>query len=265
MIMMHRQGGGQDGHCGNFNGDASDDTTEQILKRMGAQVSPASLLFQRAERGAAKQATPVTLEDCSPDLRSRAERLCRQAVVGNGSASGELHESCVFDVCFGGEDEYASADAAIDRDLGNALAARPIRWATHPDLCLEVGGGQPLNGSALQIRGCDGGNADMLFVPPEGGRGHVRWAKFPEMCLDVAAGALEEGTRLQVWRCEAQHANMEFVVPAGQGLIRWLTHPDRCLGVREGGLIAGTKVQLWRCSELASNQQFAVGGEAPQS
>merc|ERR1712039_90303 len=37
-ISMQAQPGGQDGHCGNFNGDESDDTLELIKARMGLKV-----------------------------------------------------------------------------------------------------------------------------------------------------------------------------------------------------------------------------------
>merc|ERR1712190_95713 len=44
-ITMRRQVGGQDGLCGNFNGDFADDTTELIMAR-GAEVSAEESLFE---------------------------------------------------------------------------------------------------------------------------------------------------------------------------------------------------------------------------
>jgi len=44
-ITMRRQVGGQDGLCGNFNGDIADDTTELIMAR-GAEVSADESLFE---------------------------------------------------------------------------------------------------------------------------------------------------------------------------------------------------------------------------
>lgn len=38
MTISTKQITGQDGHCGNFNGDGSDDTTSTIKQRFGAQV-----------------------------------------------------------------------------------------------------------------------------------------------------------------------------------------------------------------------------------
>merc|ERR1711972_329930 len=44
ITMLPREGG-QDGSCGNFNGNALDDTTEAIQARIGARVAAADLIF----------------------------------------------------------------------------------------------------------------------------------------------------------------------------------------------------------------------------
>lgn len=48
-ITMKQLPGGQDGHCGNFNGDAIDDNTDSINARFGHQVSGEDLLFDKKE------------------------------------------------------------------------------------------------------------------------------------------------------------------------------------------------------------------------
>jgi hypothetical protein len=50
-VTMKPQPEGQGGQCGNFNGDASDDTPEQINARDSAQVAPEDLVFARADFG----------------------------------------------------------------------------------------------------------------------------------------------------------------------------------------------------------------------
>uniref|UniRef100_A0A7S2VKX3 Ricin B lectin domain-containing protein n=1 Tax=Zooxanthella nutricula TaxID=1333877 RepID=A0A7S2VKX3_9DINO len=151
----------------------------------------------------------------------------------------------------------------MDGIVRRKRAAASIRWASHKGSCLDVGGGEPLNGSAIQIWACDQDHPDMRFLLPEGGRGQVRWAKFPQMCLDVADGADGEGARLQVWTCQDGHPDMEFVLPDGRGEIRWAGSPDgtteKCLDVRGGHLDLGTHVQLWTCvGNAQANQQFEV-------
>jgi len=48
-ISMRQLPGGQDGHCGNFNGEVSDDDTESINSRFGHQVLGEDLLFGKKD------------------------------------------------------------------------------------------------------------------------------------------------------------------------------------------------------------------------
>jgi hypothetical protein len=57
-ISMRSQPG-QDGHCGNFNGDPDDDGRVRVRLRLGANVAPHQLLF--------KTKTPITAAD-RPDI-----------------------------------------------------------------------------------------------------------------------------------------------------------------------------------------------------
>lgn len=56
-ISMPKLPGGQDGECGNFNGDSSDDTAELIADRVGIQIRPCDLLFhnKRGKKGQGKE------------------------------------------------------------------------------------------------------------------------------------------------------------------------------------------------------------------
>merc|ERR1712137_1161977 len=53
LIAMRPQSGGQDGHCGNLNFDAADDTLELISGRMNLRVSAQDSLFPKASLDAA--------------------------------------------------------------------------------------------------------------------------------------------------------------------------------------------------------------------
>jgi len=106
-IDMTPRIGGQDGLCGNFNGNPSDDTTAQIANRIGQlQIPYDELLFHTATPRGARKAPP-TLADCKRDEAKfrRAEGLCAKSV----SANNVLRETCLFDVCFGGP-QYAVED-----------------------------------------------------------------------------------------------------------------------------------------------------------
>jgi hypothetical protein len=83
---------GQDGHCGNFNGNPADDTTEAIRARIGLGVPQAESLFR-----AYVPAVPgkkETLADCPAAKKVQAQQACQ--------AAGRTDESCVFDACFAG-------------------------------------------------------------------------------------------------------------------------------------------------------------------
>jgi hypothetical protein len=107
-ITMPPQGNGQDGTCGNFNHDPSDDSTSAITARLNGRVPMSELLFHRKIE-ATGQVTK-TIADCEMSKRDHAVKLCKEA---QPSAGGVLLDSCVFDVCFGG-DQYAAQDGLTE-------------------------------------------------------------------------------------------------------------------------------------------------------
>jgi len=91
---------GQDGACGNFNGDASDDTTERIMSRVGAQIDGgAGFLSGRAQIEFTPQMEKMTAAECVGARHTRAQSECTR-ILGQGAPALEL-KSCVFNICFG--------------------------------------------------------------------------------------------------------------------------------------------------------------------
>jgi len=89
---------GQDGHCGNFNGNPADDDRLQIRARVGTTgVSQAELLFPGIK-------TPVVagnhpdINDCPSDKLTLAHDTCKAKEHKFIPSMG-----CLIDVCFGGE------------------------------------------------------------------------------------------------------------------------------------------------------------------
>jgi len=102
-ITMPRQPN-QDGHCGNFNGNAADDDRLQIRARVGTTgVDPSELLFNRK--------TPVVvanrpdINNCPEERSHQAKDLCKQK-----EHTFMPSMQCMIDVCFGGP-QFATQDA----------------------------------------------------------------------------------------------------------------------------------------------------------
>jgi len=97
---------GQDGHCGNFNGDASDDSTDQIKARMAAGIPQGQLLF-RTMTPNNPSGNPPNLEDCPAPKLATGEAECKKS---NPNMNEDELFACKFDYCFGGE-QYVAQDA----------------------------------------------------------------------------------------------------------------------------------------------------------
>merc|ERR1712039_461609 len=96
QIMMAPQPG-QDGVCGNFNGDHSDDTTQSIMKRIGARVRPGENLLSGVARiEFTMQMQKMMLAECAQPTRMAAEASCKEELGPQLAAVQNLVPSCVF-------------------------------------------------------------------------------------------------------------------------------------------------------------------------
>lgn len=118
IIRMVQQPDGQDGHCGNFNGNPDDDTKELIDARMGAPVpAELSLLPPQANGSIANTSSnEASLADCPTETKAKAHKLCEETFMEQSNAvTQELMDACIFDVCFGGAD-FAEEDAVTEHE-----------------------------------------------------------------------------------------------------------------------------------------------------
>jgi len=98
-VRMPRQPD-QDGSCGNFNGDATDDTTEAIQLRIGARVAPGELLFgHRAELHFTPEEERL-LETCAPAHKANALKVCSTMELQGPHIPGQM-KSCLINNCLG--------------------------------------------------------------------------------------------------------------------------------------------------------------------
>ncbi|CAE7504877.1 psiQ, partial [Symbiodinium pilosum] len=117
IIRMPQQLGGQDGHCGNFNFDVSDDTKDQIEQRIGPVAPGASLFAQEVEMVVQQEAKKI--EDCDQQTRKAATKACKEARAAEGDDKPQDEKmrmkACVYDYCFGSK-EFVAEDAIVEHE-----------------------------------------------------------------------------------------------------------------------------------------------------
>merc|ERR1712194_769863 len=88
----------QDGHCGNFNGNAADDDRLQIRSRLGVTgVAVADLLFSGPKTPIGQSNRP-DINNCPRDKLEHSKALCKEQEHKFIPSMG-----CLIDVCFGGD------------------------------------------------------------------------------------------------------------------------------------------------------------------
>jgi len=123
-ITMRPLAGGQDGHCGNFNGDSSDDSSESIEARMGGEVSPASSML--GERGRALRYIGC-FRDVSSDRdlpiykgRNMGLKDCAVACGGSPFFGRQWLQECFCGASYGSHGRLSEEDCHCDdpSDIG---------------------------------------------------------------------------------------------------------------------------------------------------
>merc|ERR1711920_947904 len=90
----------QDGVCGNVNGNQGDDTTQEIIQRVGARVRPSeNLLSGQATIEFTPQMQKMMAAECAAAKQASAQASCSSSL---GVPAGDVVvKSCMFDECFG--------------------------------------------------------------------------------------------------------------------------------------------------------------------
>lgn len=118
---------GQDGHCGNFNGVASDDSIEAVLERLPAEegvgsISPAENLMGEWIAGSGKCGVGDSSDNnCQEDI-NLVESFCREKYPDVDFQAIQF-ENCKVDSCFGDPDtaeisEWFDEQSQKDADEG---------------------------------------------------------------------------------------------------------------------------------------------------
>merc|ERR1712039_494350 len=75
-------GPGQDGVCGNFNGNHADDTTQGVIQRVGARVRPSdNLLSGRAMIEFTPQMQKMLAAECAAQTQTTAQAFCSPSLA----------------------------------------------------------------------------------------------------------------------------------------------------------------------------------------
>jgi len=99
QIVMSKQPG-HDGVCGNFNGNMGDDTTQNIMTRIGARVPPSeNLLSGKAFIEFTSAMQKMMRAECAPETQAKGQRWCTTSL--HAGAEQDLLNACAFDYCFG--------------------------------------------------------------------------------------------------------------------------------------------------------------------
>jgi len=112
VIEMQLQPGGQDGYCGNFNCDASDDTMDGLKTRgIADQVPESESLFKGTPAPAKgqfsdKPAPVFSLEDCDANIRVKAETGCAKM------EDQAMKDACIYDACAAGSMQVVNDDVS---------------------------------------------------------------------------------------------------------------------------------------------------------
>jgi len=266
-VTMPQQVNGQDGHCGKGDGDLTDDTTAHFVANKW-EVSPADSFFSTPpppapnsllEAGSVGRHSDhdsdgdvnmthfrYCVESTPESALATCEGLFNTANFSSRPAAAAFIRACAIDVCVANNASVAGDALGVFKDVRSFKAM--IRWPAFPDLCVEVGGGEALEGSGIQLWECDPNLKSMSWRLPEPGSvGQIVWDANPDFCMNVQLAT--SPPLVQIWECQ-DHPNMHFILEEnGNGKIRWAQDQTKCLDVSHGTHSLGTKIQLWDCDE----------------
>jgi len=97
-VSMHSRPG-QDGHCGNFNGNAADDDRMAVRQRVGTQGVPAGPELLFATKTPVTVANRPDINNCPTATLDAAKADCKATF---GGMSPKM--SCLLDYCFAGKE-----------------------------------------------------------------------------------------------------------------------------------------------------------------
>jgi beta-glucanase (GH16 family) len=113
--------------------------------------------------------------------------------------------------------------------------------------CIDVPGGNAVDGARLQIWDCNGSPAQQWTFASDG------TVRALGKCMDVAAGSTANGAAVQLYGCNGSPAQ-RFTLSAAGDLVN--PQANKCVDVVNGSSANGAQLQTWACTGGA-NQKWA--------
>jgi 3D (Asp-Asp-Asp) domain-containing protein len=112
--------------------------------------------------------------------------------------------------------------------------------------CVDVNAASSVNGTAVQLYGCNGSSAQQWTVAADGS------IRALGKCLDLTAAGTANGTKAQLFDCNGSGAQ-KWQKGNGNTLVNPAS--GKCLDVVDMSTANGARLQIWTCAG-GTNQQF---------
>jgi Ricin-type beta-trefoil lectin domain len=143
----------------------------------------------------------------------------------------------------------STAPAGPPAAQGSVSAPTRMLMSLASGRCIDVTGGEPDDGTPLQIRDCTGGARQLWTFERDG------TVRSMGLCMDAAWGSSDDGTVIQLVRCHggpAQH----FALYGDGELVN--LGSGKCVDVVDMETANGTRLQLWECAGTSNQRWSAV-------
>jgi hypothetical protein len=168
------------------------------------------------------------------DLNSSTPVWLPLTISGATASMNAFYDSWTIDTATG---TWAGPPAPQSFTLVGAQSGR----------CLDVAGGAPANGSAVQIYDCNGGAGQKWSLTSSGELRTFGGTK----CLDVFDQKTTAGSTVGVWDCNGG-ANQKWTLNSTGAVVG--VQSGLCLDVNGNQTANGTKVQIWTCNGGANQR-----------
>jgi hypothetical protein len=191
-----------------------------------------------------------------PWITETITRLVGRAPQGHGD-TGECDFRRYGGGTWGSKAELEAHVRAAFNVTPPAPTAAYVSYASHadPDMCMDVPGGSPTEGTQLQLRGCNGSEAQRFELQADGHLVAIGGKPDPRghrMCVDYYPSAGNNGDAVRIWPCHPipNPSDTQYWTRLASGEFR--SASGRCIDIQGGRGNAGrdgNPLVLWDCPD----------------